>query len=52
MALGFALWGFTIPFTILAVFGHWNQSEAQTEEQSDSSSLEAQRVIINPEGKD
>ncbi|OGE50668.1 hypothetical protein PENARI_c016G05658 [Penicillium arizonense] len=52
MALGFALWGFTIPFTILAVFGRWNQSEAQTEEQSDSSSLEAQRVIINPEGKD
>jgi hypothetical protein len=52
MILGFALWGFTIPFTILAVFGHWNQSETQAEEQSDSSSLEAQMVIINPEGKD
>jgi hypothetical protein len=55
MILGFALWGFTIPFTILAVFGDWNQSEALDEvlgEQTDSSSLEAQRVVINSDGKD
>ncbi|KAJ5313488.1 uncharacterized protein N7443_000372 [Penicillium atrosanguineum] len=53
MILGFALWGFTIPFTILAVFGHWNESEThEVQGQSDSSSLEAQRVVINSEGKD
>ncbi|KAJ5749281.1 uncharacterized protein N7511_010977 [Penicillium nucicola] len=54
MILGFSLWGFTIPFTILAVFGDWNQPETDTHEegQSDSSSLEAQRVIINTEGKE
>ena len=24
MILGFALWAFTVPFTLLAVFGNWN----------------------------
>ncbi|KAJ6137947.1 Major facilitator superfamily domain general substrate transporter [Penicillium samsonianum] len=55
MALGFALWGFTIPFTLLAVFGNWNVSDTlgvEEEEQTDSSSLEAQRVVINSDGKD
>ncbi|KAJ5293672.1 hypothetical protein N7508_008493 [Penicillium antarcticum] len=52
MVLGFSLWAFTIPFTILAVFGHWNQNETEThEEQSNISSLEAQNVVINSEGK-
>lgn len=55
MALGFALWGVTIPFTLLAVFGNWNVAQTigvEEEEQTDSSSLEAQRVIVNPDGKD
>ncbi|KAJ6187236.1 hypothetical protein N7519_002144 [Penicillium mononematosum] len=53
MALGFALWGFTIPFTLLAVFGNWNVSDAlEVEEQTDSSSLEAQQVVVNSDGKD
>lgn len=54
MALGFALWGVTIPFTLLAVFGNWNVAQAievEEEEQTDSSSLEAQRVIVNSDGK-
>ncbi|KAJ5487625.1 hypothetical protein N7530_001925 [Penicillium desertorum] len=53
MALGFSLWGFTIPFTLLAVFGNWNVSDAlEVEEQTDSSSLEAQQVVVNSDGKD
>ncbi|CAI7601174.1 unnamed protein product [Penicillium bialowiezense] len=53
MILGFALWGFTIPFTLLAVFGDWNQPVAdETDDQTDSSSLEAQRVVVNPDRKD
>ncbi|CAI7588672.1 hypothetical protein PCG10_009825 [Penicillium crustosum] len=55
MALGFALWGVTIPFTLLAVFGNWNVVQAvevEEEEQTDNSSLEAQRVIVNSDGKD
>ncbi|KAL4931009.1 major facilitator superfamily domain-containing protein [Aspergillus undulatus] len=54
MALGFALWGFTIPFTVLAVFGNWNQSNAvEAEEQTDTddSNLEAQRVTVGTDGK-
>ncbi|KAL4954415.1 major facilitator superfamily domain-containing protein [Aspergillus filifer] len=54
MALGFALWGFTIPFTLLAVFGNWNQSdtaEAQEQSDTDESNLEAQRVEVTPDGK-
>lgn len=56
MILGFALWGWTIPFTLLAVFGDWNVSseplEAETETETDNSSLEAQRVVIPSGGKD
>jgi hypothetical protein len=52
MILGFSLWAFTIPFTCLAVFGNWNQSDTiEVDEQRDSSSLEAQRVVISPKGK-
>ena len=53
MILGFSLWVFTIPFTCLAVFGGWNQSvTTEAEEQSDVSSLEAQRVLVSPDGKE
>ncbi|KAL4863916.1 hypothetical protein BDV12DRAFT_201632 [Aspergillus spectabilis] len=55
MALGFALWGVTIPFTVLAVFGNWNQSRAMVEElqtDSEESDVEAQGVTINSGGKD
>ncbi|CAG8090025.1 unnamed protein product [Penicillium salamii] len=51
MILGFALWGFTIPFTLLAVFGNWNQPAAVEEDQSDDNSLEAQRVIVDADSK-
>lgn len=52
MILGFSLWGFTIPFTVLAVFGNWNQPAAvEEDDQADSSSLEAQRVVVNLDGK-
>ncbi|KAL5342720.1 major facilitator superfamily domain-containing protein [Aspergillus crustosus] len=52
MALGFALWGFTIPFTVMAVFGNWNsgsECEGESEVQTDSegSDVEAQRVTVN-----
>ncbi|PWY93123.1 duf895 domain protein membrane protein [Aspergillus sclerotioniger CBS 115572] len=53
--LGFALWAWTIPFTLLAVFGDWNVSSEpleETETETDSSSLEAQRVVIADGGKD
>ncbi|KAL4784884.1 major facilitator superfamily domain-containing protein [Aspergillus varians] len=54
MILGFALWGFTIPFTLMAVFGTWNESDApeEVEAEPDSSSVEAQRVVIHSDGKD
>ena len=54
MILGFALWGWTIPFTLLAVFGDWNvpSEPLEAETETDSSSLEAQRVVVNSDGKD
>ncbi|CEN60815.1 Putative Duf895 domain protein membrane protein [Aspergillus calidoustus] len=55
MILGFALWGFTIPFTLLAVFGDWNVSESpviETDSETESSDLEGQRVTIDPDRKD
>ncbi|CAG8926096.1 unnamed protein product [Penicillium salamii] len=51
MILGFALWGFTIPFTVLAVFGNWNQPAAVGEDQPDDNTLEAQRVIVDADSK-
>ncbi|KAL2832822.1 MFS general substrate transporter [Aspergillus cavernicola] len=59
MALGFALWGVTIPFTLLAVFGDWNQGGTlevegeggQTDTDASGSDLEGQRVIVNADGK-
>ncbi|KAL4897071.1 major facilitator superfamily domain-containing protein [Aspergillus ambiguus] len=52
MILGFALWGFTIPFTILAVFGNWNQPQVpEIQGETDRSSLDAERVIVSPKGQ-
>ncbi|KAJ5892868.1 hypothetical protein N7504_009559 [Penicillium tannophilum] len=54
MILGFSLWGFTIPFTMLAVFGNWNNAASENENEeteADNSSLEAQRVVIKSDGK-
>lgn len=66
MTLGFALWGFTIPFTLLAVFGNWNQSEKVNVDGEDSvnsvegledvegraaNDVEIQRVVLNGESK-
>jgi hypothetical protein len=36
MILGFALWAFTIPFTLLAVFGNWNVGDEFVEKEDDS----------------
>lgn len=55
MILGFSLWGLTIPFTLLAVFGNWNRSETIEEREAgsgSSSSVEEQSVIVNLQGKD
>ncbi|KAL4802206.1 major facilitator superfamily domain-containing protein [Aspergillus unguis] len=47
MALGFALWGFTIPFTMLAVFGNWNQLDSEPgSEPETESDTEAQGVTV------
>ncbi|KAK4503396.1 hypothetical protein PRZ48_004311 [Zasmidium cellare] len=43
MILGFVLWGVTVPFTLLAVFGTWNVAEEKGEEESD---VEVQRVVV------
>ncbi|KAJ5631598.1 uncharacterized protein N7484_011698 [Penicillium longicatenatum] len=54
MILGFSLWGFTIPFTILAVFGNWNNATLQNESErieTDNASVEAQQVVIDLDGK-
>ncbi|KAL4881749.1 MFS general substrate transporter [Aspergillus karnatakaensis] len=60
MALGFALWGATIPFTMLAVFGDWNQgggedgvAAAQSDEEGSGSGsdVEAQGVSVGFAGK-
>jgi hypothetical protein len=53
MILGFALWVFTVPFTVLAVFGNWNvdTTEVYVESETDETSLEAQGVTITSEGK-
>ncbi|KAJ5899772.1 hypothetical protein N7495_004516 [Penicillium taxi] len=53
MILGFALWGFTIPFTTIAVFGNMAQLDTfDVEDQASSSNLETEGVIVGPEGKD
>jgi hypothetical protein len=44
MILGFALWAFTIPFTLLAVFGNWNVG-GEFVEKDDDSDPEMQTVV-------
>jgi hypothetical protein len=51
MILGFALWAFTVPFTLLAVFGDWNVGgEVQAKE--DDSDPEMQTVVADVRGKE
>lgn len=54
MILGFAFWGVTIPFTLLAVFGDWNQdnSERDSAVSTDESDLEVQRASVEHRGKE
>lgn len=53
MILGFSLWAVTIPFTLLAVFGNWNQGGEETLENSDEteSDLGVERVAIQSKGE-
>lgn len=61
MILGFSLWGFTIPFTLLAVFGNWNvggevdvgsvEASDDVEGQVDTSSVETERVFVGHDSK-
>lgn len=45
MIVGFALWAFTVPFTLLAVFGDWNKGVPKGgDESTDESDLEVQSV--------
>lgn len=53
MILGFSLWGFTIPFTLLAIFYYGQQDEgpnsngeSESQQDTDVSSLEAQRIGV------
>ena len=51
MILGFALWAFTVPFTLLAVFGDWNVGgEVQAKEED--SDPEMQTVVADVRGKE
>lgn len=53
MIVGFALWAFTVPFTLLAVFGDWNKDVPKDEhESSDESDLETHNVDVYGERKD
>lgn len=54
MALGFALWGVTVPFTLMAVFGKWNVVDEKKLDESEEgelprrqSDVEVQRVIVD-----
>lgn len=46
MIVGFALWAFTVPFTLLAVFGDWNRGVPENKSESDESDGEAQNVQV------
>ncbi|EME39889.1 hypothetical protein DOTSEDRAFT_178736 [Dothistroma septosporum NZE10] len=55
MVLGFALWGFTVPFTVMAVWGKWNVKEQAVEELGESEGerdLEVQAVSVVGKGKE
>jgi hypothetical protein len=42
--LAFVLWGVTIPFTLLAVFGEWSKEKEVEESPSD---FEEQTVVVD-----
>lgn len=45
MIVGFSLWAFTVPFTLLAVFGDWNKGVPKDgADSTDESDLEVQSV--------
>ncbi|KAJ4986812.1 DUF895 domain membrane protein [Stagonosporopsis vannaccii] len=45
MIVGFALWAFTVPFTLMAVFGDWNKGVPKDNaESTDESDVEIQSV--------
>ena len=55
MILGFSLWGFTVPFTLLAIFYYGQRDEgsndngeveSEAQQETDVSSLEAQRISV------
>jgi hypothetical protein len=50
MILGFALWAFTVPFTLLAVFGDWNVG-GEVHAKEDDSDPEMQTVVADVGGK-
>ncbi|KAJ8110539.1 hypothetical protein OPT61_g6645 [Boeremia exigua] len=47
MIVGFALWAFTVPFTLMAVFGDWNKGVPKDgDENTDDSDLEVQSLDV------
>lgn len=50
MIIGFALWGFTVPCTLMVIFGSWDVLE-EVEDQPSVSSLEEQRFVTGDEEK-
>ncbi|KAM0706187.1 hypothetical protein Q7P35_006736 [Cladosporium inversicolor] len=52
MVLGFALWAFTVPFTLLAVFGNWNVGGSEVQAKEEDSDPEMQTVVTDGRGKD
>ena len=52
MILGFALWAFTVPFTLLAVFGNWNVGGSEIQAKEEDSDPEMQTVVTDGRGKD
>jgi hypothetical protein len=53
MILGFSLWAFTVPFTLLAVFGDWNTGgEVEVEAKDEESDPETQNVVADVTRKD
>jgi len=51
MILGFALWAFTVPFTLLAVFGNWNVGGSEIQAKEEDSDPEIQTVVADGQAK-
>ena len=52
MILGFALWAFTVPFTLLAVFGNWNVGGSEIQAKEEDSDPEMQTVVSDVRAKE